>query len=51
MAVTLPHGVGIAADYGMEGRSAIPGRGKIFLFSTASTQPPIQWVQGTLFLG
>jgi hypothetical protein len=51
MAITLPHVVGITADYGMDGRSAISDRGKIFLISTAFTQPPIQWVQGALFLG
>jgi hypothetical protein len=36
--------------YGLDGQGSIPGRGKIFLFSTASrpvlgpTQPPIQWI-------
>jgi hypothetical protein len=36
-------------------RASIPGKGKIFLFSTASrpalgfTQSPIQWVQGSSF--
>jgi hypothetical protein len=39
------------------GRSSSPGRVKNFLFSTSSrpalgpTQPPIQWVQGTLSTG
>jgi hypothetical protein len=47
--------VGIATVYGLEGRNLIPGRVKIFLFSTASrpslgpTQPPIHWVPGVLF--
>jgi hypothetical protein len=42
--------VGIATGYRQDGRGSIRGRGKIFLFSTASrpalgpTQPPIQWV-------
>jgi hypothetical protein len=42
--------VGIATGYGLGGRSSIPYRGKIFMFSTASrpalgpTQPSIQWV-------
>jgi hypothetical protein len=40
--------VGIATDYELNGRDAIPGRGKIFLFFTAPiptlglTRPPIQ---------
>jgi hypothetical protein len=39
------------------GRSSSPGRGEIFLYSTASmpdlgpTQPPIQWVPGALSSG
>jgi hypothetical protein len=39
--------VGIATSYGLEGRGSNPGRGKIFLFSTASRpflrpiEPPI----------
>jgi hypothetical protein len=43
--------------YGLNSRASIPGKGKIFLFSTASrlalgpTQPPIQWVQGALSPG
>jgi hypothetical protein len=51
----VPHGsrdssVGIATGCGLDGRNSIPGRGKIFSFSTASIpalgtiQPPIQWV-------
>jgi hypothetical protein len=46
--------VGIATGYGLDGRGSNPGRGKIFLFSTASgqalgpTQPPIQQVPGAL---
>jgi hypothetical protein len=48
---------GVSKGYGLDGRGWIPGRGKIFLFSTASrpvlgpTQPPIQWVPGTLSPG
>jgi hypothetical protein len=40
--------VGIATGYGLDCRVSIPGRGKIFVFSTASRQalgsiqPPIQ---------
>jgi hypothetical protein len=43
--------------YELDGPDSIPGRGKTFLFSTASrsalgpTQPPIQWVPGALSLG
>jgi hypothetical protein len=47
--------VDIAMRYGTAGRDSIPGRGKrFFLFSITSrpvlepTQPPIQWVAGTL---
>jgi hypothetical protein len=42
---------------GSRGRSSSPGRVKNFLFSTSSrpvqgpTQPPIQWVPGSLFPG
>jgi hypothetical protein len=42
---------------GPDGQALIPGRGKIFLFSTASrhdlvpTQPPIQWVTRVICLG
>jgi hypothetical protein len=38
--------VSIATGYGLE-----PSRVKNFLFSMASTQPPIQWVLGALSLG
>jgi hypothetical protein len=43
--------------YGMDCQGRFPGRGKIFLFSTASEpalgpkQPPIQWVLGVLSKG
>jgi hypothetical protein len=46
--------VGTATGYG---RGSTPGRVRIFLFSVLprpalrSTQPPIQWVPGTIFLG
>jgi hypothetical protein len=49
--------VGIAMGYGLDSRGSIPGRCKIFFFSTVSTlalgptQPPIQWVPGVLSLG
>jgi hypothetical protein len=49
--------VGIATGYGLDGRGLIAGRGKIYLFSTASrpalgpTQLPIQWLPGVLFRG
>jgi hypothetical protein len=49
--------VGIAVGCGLDSQGSIPGRGKIFLFSTASrpalgpTQPPIQWVPGVISLG
>jgi hypothetical protein len=48
--------VDIAMGYGLKGRCSIPGRGKIFLFSTlsrpalVSTQPAIQRLQGVLSL-
>jgi hypothetical protein len=42
--------VGIAAGYGLDGRSSIPGRGYSIVSRPAlqPTQPPIQWVSGTL---
>jgi hypothetical protein len=46
--------VDIATGYGLDGRGSIPGKGQIFLFSTASipvlgpVQPAIQWVPGPL---
>jgi hypothetical protein len=52
--------VGIATGYGLYDRSVgvqSPGKVKIFLFSTSPipvlrpTQPPIQWVTGTIFPG
>jgi hypothetical protein len=48
---------GIATDFGLDDRVSIPGRGKIFLFSTTSTQalgpnqPLIQWILGIGFPG
>jgi hypothetical protein len=47
----------LATSYGLEGRGSVPGRGKIFLFSIASspvlgpTQPTIQWVSRSLSSG
>jgi hypothetical protein len=48
----------IEADYGLDGRGSIPGKGKgSSLYSTASTpdmgptQPPIKWVPETLSRG
>jgi hypothetical protein len=49
--------VGITTGYGLENRSLIPGRGKIFFFFAASrpalvpTQVPLLWVPGALSLG
>jgi hypothetical protein len=49
--------VDIATGYGLDSECSVPGKGKIFLFSTAArpalgpTQPPIQWVLGDLSLG
>jgi hypothetical protein len=49
--VSRDSSVGITTGYLLVGWGSIPGRGKIFLFSTASrpipgsTQPPIHWVQ------
>jgi hypothetical protein len=46
--------VRVAMGYGLDGKGSIPDEGKIFPFSTASTpalgptQPPTQWVTGTL---
>jgi hypothetical protein len=46
--------VGIKTGYGLDGQGSIPGRGKIFLLSTASRLavgriiPPIQWVPGVV---
>jgi hypothetical protein len=48
---------GIVTGYILDGRGLIPGRCKIFLFSTASrpdlgpTQPPIQWEPRALSRG
>jgi hypothetical protein len=50
-------GIAIAAGDGLDGQGSIPGKGKIFIFSTASksalgpTQPPLQWVPGAIFPG
>jgi hypothetical protein len=47
----------IATGYGLDGRGMIPGRGKIFLFSTGfgpavgPTQPLIEWLPGDLSPG
>jgi hypothetical protein len=49
--------VGIATGYGLDVWGSIPGKGKIFVFSTASklalwsSQPPIQWVPGSFSWG
>jgi hypothetical protein len=49
--------VGIRTGYGLDSWGSIPGRGKFSLFSIVSrlalgpTQPPIQWVLGTLSPG
>jgi hypothetical protein len=49
--------VGVAEGYRLDCQGYISSRGGIFLFSTVSipplgpTQPPIQWVPGTVFLG
>jgi hypothetical protein len=44
--------VGIATGYRLDGWGWIPGRGKIFLFSTAGpTQPPIECVPGAISPG
>jgi hypothetical protein len=47
---------GIATGCGLDGQGSTPGRGTIFLFSTASspalgttTQPPIKWVLWSLY--
>jgi hypothetical protein len=43
--------------YELDSQGSHPGKGKIFLFSTTSrpalrpTQPPIQWIPGTISLG
>jgi hypothetical protein len=48
---------GVSTGYGQDSRVWIPGRGKMFLFSTTSrpvlghTPPPIQWVPGASFSG
>jgi hypothetical protein len=44
-------------NYGLNGHSSIPGKGRIFLFSTESrpalgpTKLPIQWVPGAISSG
>jgi hypothetical protein len=49
--------IDIAMGYGLDGRGSIPGRGRDFLYSTASrpslepTQPPIQRGTGGSFPG
>jgi hypothetical protein len=50
-------GIGIAMSYGLDDRSSISGRSKIFLFSTVSRpalrpiKPPIQWMPVVLSPG
>jgi hypothetical protein len=52
--MSLDSSVDIAMDYGLDGRGSIPDKGNVLLFSTESrpalgpTQPPIQWIPGTL---
>jgi hypothetical protein len=47
----------MAMDYELVDRGSIHGKGKIFLFSTASrsvlgsTQPHMRWIVGTIFQG
>jgi hypothetical protein len=49
--------VGIAAGYRLDGRGSVPDRGKIFVYSTATSsplgppQPPVQWVPRALYTG
>jgi hypothetical protein len=54
---SLDRSIYIATDYELDGRVSIPGRGKIFLYSTASrpvmepTPPPIQLIPEVKRLG
>jgi hypothetical protein len=50
--------VGIATDYGLDGRGSIPCSGKRFIYYVTASrpalrpnQPPIQWVLGSLSAG
>jgi hypothetical protein len=48
--------VGIGAGYGLEDRSSIPVRVKVFLFTASRralgyTQPPIQWLPWAIYSG
>jgi hypothetical protein len=49
--------IGVATGYGLDGRGSVPGKNKIFLFSTTSrpslgsSQPPSQWVPKALSSG
>jgi hypothetical protein len=49
--------VGIATGCGLDSQGSIPGKGKIFLVSTASTpalgptQPPTEWLPRTFSPG
>jgi hypothetical protein len=53
----LDSSISIAMGYVLDGQGWIPTRGKILLFFIASglalrpTQPPIQWVPGTVSMG
>jgi hypothetical protein len=45
--VSLNFSLGVAMDYGLDDRALITGRGKIFLFSTAS-RPALRHTQSRI---